>query len=48
MLGAFLKATGLVDEELMYRSIDEAFGSRNVEAAKEAYDSVVVIPKESR
>ena len=48
MLGAFLKATGLVDEELMYEAIEAAFGGRNVEAAKEAYDSVVVIPKESR
>jgi 2-oxoacid:acceptor oxidoreductase gamma subunit (pyruvate/2-ketoisovalerate family) len=48
MLGAFLKATGLVDEELLYKAIDEAFGGRNVEAAKEAFDSAVIIPKDAR
>lgn len=48
MLGAFLKATGLVDEELLYKAIDEAFGGRNVEAAKEAFDSAVIIPNDAR
>ena len=46
MLGAFLKATGLVDEELMYRSIDEAFGSRNVEAAKPPRSPATPPPRE--
>lgn len=45
MLGAFLKATGLVESEPLYSAIDMAFGGKNVDAAKEAYDSVKILRK---
>ena len=48
MLGAFLKGAGMVDEELLYEAIKDAFGEKNVEAAKEAFDSAVIISKGSR
>lgn len=45
MLGAFAKATGLVDTDLLVEAIDESFGGKNVDAAKEAYDNVKIIKK---
>lgn len=45
MLGAFLAATGLVEDEPLYAAIEEVFGGKNVDAAKEAYDSVKIIKK---
>lgn len=48
MLGAFLKGAEMVDAELMYEAIKDTFGEKNVGAAKEAFDSAVIISKESR
>lgn len=48
MLGAFLKGAEMVDAELMYEVIKDTFGEKNVGAAKEAFDSAVIISKESR
>ena len=45
MLGAFAKATGLVDTDLLVKAIEESFGGKNVDAAKEAYDNVKIIKK---
>ena len=45
MLGAFAKATGLVDTDLLVEAIEESFGGKNVDAAKEAYDNVKIIKK---
>ena len=45
MLGAFLKATAMVDPEALYDAIDESFGGRNKEAATEAFDTVRILKK---
>ena len=39
MLGAFAKATGLVDKSTLLDKIEHAFGLKNREAAARAYDS---------
>ena len=39
MLGAFAKATGLVDKSMLLDKIEHAFGLKNREAAARAYDS---------
>ena len=41
MLGAFAKATGLVDKDTLFDKIEHAFGLKNREAAARAYDSAV-------
>ena len=40
MLGAFAKATGLVDTDTLFSKIAHAFGDKNKDAAAKAYDSV--------
>lgn len=42
VLGAFAKASGLVDKELLFNEIAGAFGEKNREAAQRAYDSVSI------
>ena len=44
MLGAFVKATGLVDKDLLFRAIGERFGEANIAAAERAYEEVVIVP----
>ena len=39
MLGAFAKATGLVDKDTLLDKIEHTFGAENKEAAVRAYDS---------
>lgn len=43
VLGAFAKVTGLVEKELLFQEIENAFGAKNREAANLAYDQVTVI-----
>lgn len=45
MLGAFVKATGLVDTDKLYEAIDEVFGGKNTDAAKEAFETVNIMKK---
>lgn len=42
MLGAFVRAYGTVDRELLFDKIEETFGAANREAAKRAYEEVVI------
>ena len=42
MLGAFVKATGLVDKDELFKAIGETFGEANIEAAERAYSEVVI------
>lgn len=44
MLGAFVKATGLVDKDILFKAIGETFGEANIEAAERAFDEVVIVP----
>ena len=44
MLGAFAKATGLVDWDGLQNQIQIAFGEKNVKAAQAAYEMVAVKP----
>ena len=44
MLGAFVKATGLVDKDLLFRAIGERFGEANIAAAERTYEEVVIVP----
>lgn len=40
MLGAFARVSGLVDKELLFQEIEDAFGAANREAAQAAFDQV--------
>lgn len=42
MLGAFAKASGLVDKELLFTEIEKAFGAVNRQAAERAYEETAV------
>ena len=42
MLGAFVKASGLTDWDIMKQQIDKMFGQTNTTAAQMAYDNVVI------
>lgn len=42
MLGAFAKASGLVDKEVLFAEIEKAFGAVNRQAAERAYEETVV------
>lgn len=42
MLGAFAKASGLVDKEVLFAEIEKAFGTVNRQAAERAYVETVV------
>ena len=42
MLGAFAKASGLVDKEVLFAEIEKAFGAVNRQAAERAYVETVV------
>jgi pyruvate ferredoxin oxidoreductase delta subunit len=44
MLGAFVKATGLVDKDPLFRAIGERFGEANIAAAERAYEEAVIVP----
>ncbi len=43
MLGAFAKATGLVNEEILFETINKAFGKKNEEAARLGFERVEII-----
>lgn len=43
MLGAFAKAVGLVDRELLFAETESIFGAKNREAAELAYESTVYL-----
>lgn len=45
MLGAFLRATGLVSETALYEAVEEVFGEVNVKAAREAADQLRIYRK---
>lgn len=45
MLGAIVKATGLVDKDILFDEIAASFGESNRKAAQLAYDSVNIICK---
>lgn len=40
VLGAFVRATGLVEKELLFSEIERAFGPANREAAEQGFDQV--------
>lgn len=40
MLGAFVKATGLVEKDVLFKAIGETFGEANIEAAERAFNEV--------
>lgn len=42
MLGAFAKASGLVDKDILFDEIEKAFGAVNRQAAKRAYEETVI------
>lgn len=42
MLGAFVKATGLVQTDILFQKIEKKFGAKNREAAERAYAHVVI------
>jgi len=42
MLGAFAKAAGLVDKDILFKEISSTFGEKNMEAAKTAYEKVSI------
>lgn len=42
MLGAFAKASGLVDKEVLFAEIEKAFGAVNRQAAERAYKETVI------
>ena len=42
MLGAFAKASGLVDKDVLFAEIEKAFGAVNRTAAERAYRETVV------
>ena len=39
MLGAFVKAVGLVDREILFGEIEAVFGEKNRQAAEKAFDN---------
>lgn len=43
MLGAFEKAAGLVDKEVLFAEIEKAFGAVNRQAAEQAYEETEII-----
>lgn len=43
MLGAFEKASGLVNEEFLFVEIEKAFGAVNRQAAERAYEETKII-----
>lgn len=43
MLGAFEKASGLVNEEFLFAEIEKAFGAVNRQAAERAYEETKII-----
>lgn len=43
MLGAFAKASGLVDKDVLFAEIEKAFGAKNRTAAERAYRETVVV-----
>jgi 2-oxoacid:acceptor oxidoreductase gamma subunit (pyruvate/2-ketoisovalerate family) len=45
MLGAFAKISGLVDKEVLFQEIENAFGAANRKAAEMAYAQAVSIKK---
>lgn len=42
MLGAFARASGLVDKEVLFEEIEKAFGAVNRQAAERAYEETAV------
>ena len=42
MLGAFAKASGLVDKEVLFTEIEKSFGAVNRQAAERAYAETAV------
>ena len=42
MLGAFAKASGLVNKDVLFAEIEKAFGAVNRQAAERAYQETVV------
>ena len=42
VLGAFVRATGLVDKDLLFAEIEKTFGADNRKAAETAYEQTVV------
>lgn len=42
MLGAFAKATSLVNEEILFDTINKAFGKKNEEAARDGFERVEI------
>lgn len=45
MLGAFAKASGLVDKEVLFTEIEKAFGAVNRQVAERAYEETIVTKK---
>lgn len=45
MLGAFAKASGLVDKEVLFKEIETSFGTVNRQAAERAYEETVVMKR---
>ena len=43
VLGAFARIVDLVDKEILFREINNAFGEKNVMAAERAYDQVKIL-----
>lgn len=46
MLGAFVKATKLVDDKLLFNEIEKTFGTQNRQAAVQAYNQITSHEKE--
>lgn len=45
MLGAFAKASGLVDKDALFAEIEKAFGAVNRQAAERAYQETIVVSR---
>lgn len=43
MLGAFARASGLIDREALFNEIEKAFGAANREAAQQAYQETAIV-----
>lgn len=48
MLGAFVKATGLVEKDVLFEAIGETFGEANTEAAERAFEEVCAYPADGQ
>jgi len=45
MLGAFAKASGLIDKEILFTEVEKAFGAVNRKAAERAFEETVIIKR---